>query len=101
LQFLIEAYLSEVLIHEFRHDDFGVSRLSTLRLLAGTDEMLRALHDHGLRNVRRKKIKWMKVNNANIQAVLDTYFDAVYRLVFDGKGHPRYPVAVRDERSRQ
>jgi hypothetical protein len=82
-------------VHEFRYDDFDVSRLGTLRILGPTDRSLARIHKDALRKVRRKKVQWMVANNRGVQELLDWYFDALFDLVFDEAGVPKYPVAAK------
>ena len=84
-------------IHEERHDDFDMQRLSTLRILAPNDEAFSTIHRRALREGRQKKVRWMAQNNAEIRKLLDHYFAGIYSVVFDGAGTPRYPTAPRQK----
>jgi len=81
-------------VHEFRHDDFDVSRLSTLKLLAA-DPLLERVHRAALRDVRRKKTEWMRTNNEKIGELLDRFFTILHELVFDAASKPRFPSPLR------
>jgi hypothetical protein len=85
-------------VHQSRHDDFDVSRLSTLRLLTSTNSQFARIYATARRDVRRRKVKWVALNNANIQTFVDAYFDGVYPIVFNDADEFRAPE-VRQSRS--
>jgi hypothetical protein len=82
-------------VHEFRHEDFDVSRLGTLKILASTDRLLERIHSRALREVRRKKIQWMGENNSAIAKLLDRFFESAFPLVFADDETPKYPSPMR------
>jgi hypothetical protein len=79
-------------VHEVRHDDFDVSRLGTLKLIASTDPLIANVHRKAIREVSRKKRQWMRDNNRKVTELLDRFFGVAYPLVFADDGSPKYPA---------
>ena len=82
-------------VHEFRHDDFDVSRLGTLNLLASTEPLIALFHRKALRDVRRNKLQWIRDNNHAVAELLDRFFARLFPLVFADDGSPKYPTPMR------
>jgi hypothetical protein len=81
-------------VHRLRHDDFDVSRLGTLKLIASTDSLIAHFHRKAIREVSRKKRQWLRDNNSAVTELLDRFFGAAFSLVFADDCSPKYPAPM-------
>jgi hypothetical protein len=88
-------------VHEFRHDDFDVSRLGTLKLIASGDPLIAHFHRKAIREVSRKKRQWLRDNNSQVTELLDRFFGAAFSLVFTDDGSPKYPAPIHAGKRRE
>jgi hypothetical protein len=101
LQAAVKRALSPVItvrgahVHETRYNDFELSRLGTLSILAPGDHRFERIRRAALRDVRRTKVQWLQQRNSEVQKLLDVFFDQLHPIVFVRKGKLRYPGTPR------
>ena len=81
-------------VHDERFEDVDLWRLSMLESMADQNRIFRPFLRTGLRKVRRKKLEAIRLNNHQIDKLLDIYFRAIYPIVFHKKGNVRFPPGV-------
>lgn len=78
-------------VHQQRYDDNDLDKLKLFDLLARDDSTREARYLEELREIRKKKKKWIAANTQAVKVILDQYCDRLYGMVFTASGDLDFP----------